>query len=292
MLVDWNDRLLSIRDQAELLKLNRTGLYYVPVLPSAWELELRRRIDELNTEFPYYGSRKITATLREEGFLVSRKKVQRLMVEMGLLSVYPRRRNLSEANPEHKKYPYLLREVTAAYPNHIWGTDITYVRLKGGWMYLTVILDWYSRYVISWSMSDQLTTDFVLEALEEALSKASPEIINSDQGSQYTSDDFREVLESNGIKISMDGRGRCMDNIFIERLWRSVKYEEVYLKSYKTLPEARLALKEYFEFYNDERPHQSLDYRTPSEVHFLDNGVEGDPQNTGAIFLNSAASWS
>jgi putative transposase len=224
--IDWNDRLLSIQDQAGLLNLNRTGLYYVPVSPTEWELELRRRIDKLNTDFPYYGSRRITAVLREESFYVSRKRVQRLMAEMGLLSVYPRRRNLSEGNPEHKKYPYLLRGITAEYPNHIWGTDITYIRLKGGWMYLTVILDWYSRYVLSWAMSDQLTTDFVLEALEKALSKASPEIINSDQGSQYTSNAWVESIlhQSPKTRISMDGRGRCMDNIFTERFWRSYKF--------------------------------------------------------------------
>jgi len=149
--------------------LHRTGLYYKPALPSEWELELRKRIDKLNTDFPYYGSRKIAVTLGREGFLVSRKRVQRIMADMGLMSVYPRRRNLSEANPEHRKYPYLLRGITASYPNHIWGTDITYVRLKGGWMYLTVILDWYSRYVVSWAMSEQLTTDFVIDALEKAL---------------------------------------------------------------------------------------------------------------------------
>jgi putative transposase len=225
LLIDWEDKHLSIREQAELLRLNRTGLYYVPASPTAWELELRKRIDRLNTEYPYYGSRKIATALWEEGFPVSRKRVQRLMEEMGLLSVYPRRRNLSEANPEHKKYPYLLRGVTAAYPNHIWGTDITYVRLKGGWMYLTVILDWYSRYVISWAMSEQLTTDFVIEALEMALSKCFPEIINSDQGSQYTSQVWVESIigRSSHILISMDGRGRCMDNIFTERFWRSYK---------------------------------------------------------------------
>jgi len=273
-LIDWNDCLLPIRVQAELLGLNRTGLYYVPVLPTAWELELRRRIDELNTNFPYYGSRKITAILGEEGFLVSRKKVQRLMAEMGLLSIYPRRRNLSEANPEHRKYPYLLRGVTALYPNHIWGTDITYVRLKGGWMYLTVILDWYSRYVVSWTMSDQLTTGLVLEALEKALSKALPEIINSDQGSQYTSNAWVERIlrQSSGIRISMDGRGRCMDNIFTERFWRSYKYEEVYLKEYESPRECRRGASEYIEHYNHCRPHQALKNRTPYKV-FSERGL-------------------
>ena len=267
-LIDWNDRLLTIHDQAELLRLNRTGLYYAPTSPTAWELELRKRIDRLNTDYPYYGSRKIAAALRNAGFLVSRKRVQRLMAEMGLLSVYPRRKNLSEANPEHRKYPYLLRGITAAYPNHIWGTDITYVRLKGGWMYLTVNLDWYSRYVVSWTMSDQLTTDFVIEALEMALSKATPKIINSDQGSQYTSNAWIESILRHGseIQISMDGRGRCMDNIFTERFWRSYKYEEVYLKEYETPRDCRRGAAEYIEHYNHCRPHQALRNKTSYKV--------------------------
>jgi len=273
-LIDWDDQFLTIRDQAELLRLNRTGLYYVPVSPTAWELELRCHIDKLNTGFPYYGSRKIATVLGEQGFLVSRKKVQRLMAKMGLLSVYPRRRNLSEGNPEHKKYPYLLRGVKAEYPNHIWGTDITYVRLKGGWMYLTVILDWYSRYVVSWTMSEQLTTDFVIEALEIALSKGSPEIINSDQGSQYTSQAWIErILRRGGeTRISMDGRGRCMDNIFTERFWRSYKYEEVYLKEYETPRECRRGTAEYIEHYNHSRPHQALKNKTPYKV-FTERGL-------------------
>jgi putative transposase len=268
VLIDWNERILSIQEQAELLRLNRTGLYYVPVSPTAWELELRRSIDRLNTDYPYYGSRKIAAALREEGFLVARKRVQRLMAEMGLLSIYPRRRNLSEANPAHKKYPYLLRGVTARYPNHIWGTDITYVRLKGGWMYLTVILDWYSRYVLSWSMSEELSTDFVIEALEKALMKRQPEIINSDQGSQYTSKVWEESIRrrSPEIRISMDGRGRCMDNIFTERFWRSYKYEEVYLREYETPRDCRRGTGEYIEHYNYRRPHQALKNKTPYKV--------------------------
>jgi putative transposase len=267
-LIDWKNQLLSIREQAELLKLNRTGLYYVPASPTEWELELRRRIDRLNTDYPYYGSRKIAAVLGEEGFLVSRKRVQRLMAEMGLLSVYPRRQSLSKANPEHKKYPYLLRGVTAGYPNHIWGTDITYVRLKGGWLYLTVILDWYSRYVISWSMSEELSTDFVVEALEKALMKSQPEIINSDQGSQYTSKKWVESIlrRSPEIRISMDGRGRCMDNIFTERFWRSYKYEEVYLREYETPRDCRRGTAEYIEHYNHGRPHQALKNKTPYKV--------------------------
>jgi putative transposase len=252
-LIDWDGRPLPIRDQAELLKLNRTGLYYVPAPPTAWELELRRRIDKLNTDYPYYGSRKISAALGGEGFLVSRKRVQRLMVEMGLLSIYPRQRNLSKANPAHKKYPYLL---------------------KGGWMYLTVILDWYSRYVVAWSMSQELTTDFVIEALEMALSKASPDIVNSDQGSQYTGHAWTESILrlSAETRISMDGRGRCMDNIFTERFWRSYKYEEVYLKEYETPRECRRGAAEYIDHYNNSRPHQALKNKTPYKV-FTERGI-------------------
>lgn len=274
LLVDWENRLLTIQEQAELLGLNRTGLYYVPVPTTERELKLRRCIDKLNTDYPYYGSRKIAAALCNEGCIVSRKTVQRLMCEMGLLAIYPRRRNLSEANPEHKKYPYLLKGVTAAYPNHIWGTDITYVRLKGGWMYLTVILDWYSRYVVSWAMSEQMTTELVLEALEAALSKGSPAIINSDQGSQYTSVAWTEMISRSApdIQISMDGRGRCMDNIFTERFWRSYKYEEVYLKEYETPRECRRGAAEYIAHYNNQRPHQALKNRIPYKV-FTERGL-------------------
>ena len=273
-MIDWNSQQPTVREQAELLLLNRTGLYYTPVARSALELELRKRIDRLNTDYPYYGSRKIAAALGRDGFLASRKRVQRLMADMGLLSVYPRRLNLSKANPEHRKYPYLLRGVTAAYPNHIWGTDITYVRLKSGWMYFTVILDWYSRYVISWTMSEQLTTDFVIEALEMAFLKALPQIINSDQGSQYTSNAWTERIynRSPGIQISMDGRGRCMDNIFTERFWRSYKYEEVYLREYESPRDCRRGAAKYIEHYNNSRPHQALKNRTPYQV-FTERGL-------------------
>jgi len=211
---------------------------------------------------------------------------------MGIEAIYPKPK-LSKPDDSQPKYPYLLKGLEIKAPNQVWCSDITYIPTERGFVYLTVILDWHSRYVLSWEVSNSLESSFCIKALKRAIARhGKPDIFNSDQGSQYTSVGFREVLESNGIKISMDGRGRCMDNIFIERLWRSVKYEEVYLKSYETLPEARLALKEYFEFYNKERPHQSLDYRTPLEVHFPDNGVADDPQNTGAIFLNFAASWS
>ena len=257
-----------------MLKLNRTGLYYHPKALTKEDLTLRASIDQLNTDYPYYGSRKIAAVLRHVGIEVSRKKVQRLMHEMGILSVYPvKKLNLSANRTEYKKYPYLLRGVEALYPNHIWGTDITYVKLRGGWMYLTVILDWYSRYVLSWSMSDTLETSFVLEALSAAFTKGCPRIINSDQGVQYTSRAWSEKIaeKSVNIGISMDGRGRCMDNIFTERFWRTYKYEEVYLKEYETPRDCRRETGKYIEHYNNNRPHASLKYKTPGEVYIEGN---------------------
>jgi putative transposase len=271
-LIDWEERNLTITEQAALLKLNRTGLYYHPVTPTEEELSLKAAIDRLNTEYPYYGSRKLAVVLRRGGFEVSRKKVQRLMQEMGLLSIYPvKKPNLSGNVAEHKKFPYLLRGVEALYPDHIWGTDITYVRLKGGWMYLTVIMDWYSRYILSWSMSDNLGTDFVIETLEAAFKTGHPRIINSDQGVQYTSTAWYEriVEENRDIAISMDGRGRCMDNIFTERFWRTYKYEEVYLKEYESPRECRRDTSRYIEHYNNYRSHMALGNKTPAETYFV-----------------------
>jgi putative transposase len=269
-LIDWEEKTLTITGQAALLKLNRTGLYYSPAEPTEEELKLRAAVDRLNTDNPSYGSRKIAATLRNGGWCVSRKKVQRLMREMGLAAIYPSRKlNLSANRIEHQKFSYLLRGVEASHPNHIWGTDITYVRLKGGWMYLTVILDWYSRYVVSWSMSDTLATDLVLEALDGAFLLGRPQIINSDQGVQYTSAAWRERIatESVDIAISMDGRGRCMDNIFTERFWRTYKYEEVYLKDYESPRVCRKETARYIEHYNNRRPHAALEDKTPAEVY-------------------------
>jgi putative transposase len=270
-LIDWEEKSLTITAQAALLNLNRTGLYYCPVSLTEEELKLRAAIDRINTDYPYYGSRKIAAVLRRGGFEVSRKKVQRLMHEMGLLSIYPvRKLNLSANSVEHEKFPYLLRGVEALYPTHSGGADITYVRLQGGWMYLAVILDWYSRCILSWSMSDNLAADFVIEALEGAFTKGWPRIINSDQGVQYTSRAWSERIEKEdkGIEISMDGRGRCMDNIFTERFWRSYKYEEVYLKEYESPRVCREETARYMEHYNNYRPHGALKNKTPSEVYF------------------------
>lgn len=265
--MDWENREFPLSMQSELLGLNRVGLYYVPAPLSEEELLLRRRIDEIHTSYPCYGSRRMQAVLSRGGLTVSRKRVQRLMGDMGLMAIYPGPR--LSAGGESPKFPYLLRGVDIDHPNHTRGTDVTYVRLKGGFMYLTVFLDWYSRYVVSWAFSDSLAAGFVVEALEDAFRIARPRIINSDQGSQYTSNLYidRIRFESGDIGISMDGRGRCMGNIFTERFWRSYKQEEVYLKEYESPREARRSTAEYMMHYNFNRPHQSLNYRTPREVY-------------------------
>lgn len=253
--------------QCGLLELSRSTFYYQPVGEDAYNLRLMRLIDEQFTKRPFYGVPRMTAGLRRMGYGVNPKRVRRLMREMGLEAIYPKPR-LSAAGPDHKVYPYLLKDVTVDRPDQVWATDITYVRLTRGFVYLLAILDWYSRYVISWELSTTLDTGFCLEALRRALQCSKPEIFNTDQGPQFTSLDFTGLLEDVGIKVSMDGRGRVYDNIFVERLWRSVKYEEVYLHDYQTVPAARAQLLDYFEFYNTERPHEALGYRTPEEVYF------------------------
>jgi putative transposase len=247
-------------------------------------------IDRIYTERPYYGSRRITKQLNRlpEWRDVSRKRVSRLMKRMGIEAIYPKPR-LSRPDKDHGKYPYLLKGVTIERPNQVWSSDITYVPTAKGFVYLVAIIDWHSRYVLSWEVSNSMESSFCIKAIERAISKyGTPEIFNSDQGAQFTDHRFTEVLERNGIRISMDGKGRCLDNVFVERLWRSVKYEEVYVKGYETLPDARAGLREYFRFYNDARLHQSLDYKTPSEV-YLTPGRDGLPPETGAISLKSVA---
>jgi putative transposase len=224
-----------------------------------------RLIDEQYTSCPYYGSRRMTAWLARQGHLVNRKRVQRLMGLMGLEAVYPRPR-LSAGGP-HKVYPYLLRGVPIERPDQVWSADITYVPMAAGFMYLAAVIDWYSRYVIAWRLSNALDGSFCLEMLEEALGLGRPEVFNTDQGVQFTAEAFTGRLLSAGVAVSMDGRGRCLDNVFVERLWRTVKYEELYLRCYETVPELRAGLLRYFPFYNEERLHQSLDYRTPAEVY-------------------------
>jgi len=257
---------LSLKTQAELLSLSRASLYYQPARPSAEEIAIKHRIDELYTAHPFYGSRKIRALLKPE-WLINRKRVQRYMREMGLAGICPGP-HLSQPAPGHQIYPYLLRHVTASYPNHIWGIDITYIRMVHGWLYLVAILDWFSRYVVSWELDQTLELPFVLAAVDRALAQAQPVICNSDQGSHFTSPQYLDRLRAVEAQISMDGRGRALDNIFTERLWRSVKYEEVYLNEYLNPREARQGLTRYFHFYNYERPHQALDYLTPAQVYF------------------------
>lgn len=234
--------------------------------PSPQELALKHRIDELYTDRPYYGVRRITAQLRREGMLVNHKAVARHMREMGLAAICPGP-NLSKRAQQAAIYPYLLRNVRAERPNQIWGIDITYVRLRGGWMYLVAVLDFFSRYIVSWELDQTLAQPFVMAAVERALECATPVIWNSDQGSHFTSPQYTSVLLAAGVQISMDGRGRALDNIFVERLWRSVKYEEVYLHDYANPREARRSLRQYLWNYNHTRPHQALAYRTPAEVY-------------------------
>jgi len=229
---------------------------------------IKHQIDEIYTECPFYGSRRIAAQMCHEGILINRKAVQRHMREMGIAGICPGP-NLSKRNAEHRVYPYLLRNVTASYPNHVWGVDITYIRLTGGWMYLVAVLDWFSRYVVSWALDQTLEMPFVLEATQQALAQARPVIWNSDQGSHFTSPQYTQLLLAADVQISMDGKSRAMDNIFTERLWRTVKYEDVYLKGYTTPREARQGLARYFEFYNNRRVHQSLDYQTPAYVYYM-----------------------
>ena len=228
---------------------------------------IKHRIDEIYTDCPFYGSRRIAAQMCQDGILINRKAVQRHMREMGIAGICPGP-NLSKRNAEHRVYPYLLGNVTASYPNHVWGVDITYVRLTGGWMYLVAVLDWFSRYVVSWALDQTLEMPFVLEAVQRALAQARPVIWNSDQGSHFTSPQYTQLLLAAGVQISMDGKSRAMDNIFTERLWRTVKYEDVYLKGYTTPREVHQGLARYFEFYNNRRLHQSLDYQTPAEVYY------------------------
>lgn len=261
------DGPISIRQQCELLGKNRSSLYYKSIEVDAETLLLMQLIDEEYTKHPFYGSRRMRVYLRSLGHDVNRKRVQRLYCLMGLEAVYPKPK-LSKRNVDHKVYPYLLRGVAINHCNQVWSADITYIRLKNGFVYLVAIIDWYSRYVIDWQLSTTLDADFCQEVLTRALLHGKCEIFNTDQGSQFTSDGFTKLLQDSGIKISMDGKGRALDNIFVERLWRSVKYEAVYPGQWETVKVARNGLKEYFEFYNRERPHQSLGYKTPAEIYF------------------------
>lgn len=264
--IEGNHPQISQRRQCQLLEVSRSGLYYEARPDSEESLRLLRLLDEQYTRTPFYGIRRMTAWLRQQGEGVNHKRVARLMRRMGLEAIYPKPR-LSDPARGHRIFPYLLRGVKITRPNQVWSTDITYIRMKQGFVYLMAILDWYSRYVVAWEVSVSLDLNFCLTALEWALKTVCPEIFNTDHGAQFTSHEFTGRLQAQDIAISMDGRGRALDNIFVERLWRSVKYEEVYLKDYETVPQAISSLSNYFRFYNHERLHQSLGYRTPAALY-------------------------
>lgn len=278
--MDWIDdaEKLPLSRQCELAEVPRATVYRrrtakVPEDADVEDLELCRLIDEEYTRRPFYGSRRMVVFLGAAGHMVNRKRVQRLMRSMGLAGMAPGP-NTSRSHPEHKVYPYLLRGVPVTRPNHVWSTDITYIRLARGFAYLVAVIDWYSRKVLSWRLSNSMDASFCVDCLEDALREhGRPEVFNSDQGSQFTSKAFTDVLKREGVGISMDGRGRALDNIFVERLWRNVKYEDVYLKGYANMTELMVGLAQYFAFYNAERPHQSLGYQTPASVYH--SGIGG-----------------
>ena len=269
---------LSVTRQCKLVGVSRSSVYYRPVGQSGEDLELTSLIDRQYLDRPYYGSRRMSVYLKGQGHKVNRKRVQRLMRLMGIEALY-RRPNTSKPSQQHKVYPYLLRGLDIDRVDQVWSSDITYIPMARGFIYLVVVMDWYSRCVLSWRLSNTLDADFCVDALEDALSKGRPEIFNTDQGSQFTSEAFTGLLLNNGIRISMDGKGSYMDNIFVERLWRSVKYEEVYLKAYDNVREAKDSIDAYMEFYNSERPHQALGYRTPAQVY---HAAQNQASETGA----------
>jgi len=258
---------LSISRQCELLKINRSSYYFQPASEDMEDLEIMRLIDEEYMRHPFYGSRKFVPYLKDKGYVVNRKRVQRLMRKMGISAIYPKP-NLSKPGKNHKVYPYLLRDLSIERSNQVWSTDITYIPMKGGFVYLTAVIDWHSRFVLSYELSNTLDTTFCINALRSALKINTPSIFNTDQGVQFTSSAFTSVLKENDIKISMDGKGRCIDNIFIERLWRSVKYELIYLNEFESVHELYEALRIYFLFYNEERYHQALNNQKPKEIYF------------------------
>lgn len=266
-LIEPGHQQVSIRRQCELLGLARASYYYQAASESPLNLELMRKIDEQYLKTPFYGWPRMTDYLQKQGYQINHKRVQRLMQKMGLHAIYPRSRPKTERH-NHKVYPYLLNGIDIVRPNQVWSTDITYIPLKNGFMYLVAVIDWYSRYILAWELSNTLDGHFCQVALQQALGQGRPQIFNTDQGVQFTATDFTRILELAHIQISMDGRGRALDNIFIERFWRSLKYEDIYLWDYASGPDLLAGLQRYFTFYNLERPHQSLDYRTPADVHF------------------------
>ena len=267
-MVDWSDTDIPITAQANLLSINRTTLYYQPRLPSSEDLAIKRNIDEIYTAHPEFGYRRIRAWLaRYNDIHINHKTVLRHMQQMGIQAIYPRQQT-SRPNPHHTIYPYLLKGIRIKYPNHVWSIDITYIPIRSSWLYLTAIIDWYSRYVIAWMLDDTMDIGFVLETSRNALQMGTPAIMNSDQGSDFTSSQYIKIFLDAGCKISMDHRGRAYDNIFIERLWRTVKYENVYPREYESPRQARIGINEYMKYYNEKRLHQSLHYNTPQEIYF------------------------
>ena len=266
--------MLSIVRQCELLGISRSGWYYEPKdSETAEDLKIKREIDTIYTKFPYYGVRKMTKELKKRKFQVGKKHVRTLMREMGIEAIYPKPK-LSLNGKDHIRFPYLLKDLKVTKPNQVWGTDITYIRLRGGFVYLVAVMDWYSRFVVGWELSNTLSVDFCIQAFENAFTISIPEMVNSDQGVQFTSAEYINLLTNKNIRISMDHRGRCFDNIFVERLWRTVKYEEVYLKEYESVADARASLRGYFQLYNFERIHEALRYETPASVYFNNQGLD------------------
>jgi len=266
-MIDKDHLKLSVREQSQLLDLTRSTLYYRPKEPDPLEETLKREILTQYLATPFYGARKMIIHLRRLGHEVGRKLVRRLMNALGIRAIFPKP-NLSKRRQDHKVYPYLLGGLTIDRPNHVWATDITYIPTPGGHVYLVAILDWASRKVLSWRLSNTLSTQFCLESLDEALERyGKPEIFNTDQGCQFTSEDFTDRLKGAGIAISMDGKGRCLDNIIVERFWRSLKYEMIFLQEFTTMAELRVRIARYMDFYNNERPHQTHDYETPAAVY-------------------------
>lgn len=274
---------MSVREQCRLLDVRRSTVYYEPRGPQASDLTVMRRLDEQYTATPFYGVERMTAALRRAGIRIGHNRVRRLLRRLGLEAIYPKPRLSVPGGPAHRIYPYLLRGLRIERPNQVWSADITYIRLRQGFVYLMAVLDWFSRYVVSWSLSTTLEAWFCVQALRAALRTARPAIFNTDQGSQFTCGEWLGELTQAGVAISMDGRGRAFDNIFTERLWRSVKYEEVYPKDYGDVDEARRSLDEYFRLYNQDRLHQALGYRTPAEVHFGVPADEGGGANGRSI---------
>ncbi|WP_422120685.1 IS3 family transposase [Koleobacter methoxysyntrophicus] len=270
-MVEKDSKEITVKRQCELLDINRTSIYYTPVPISPEEIEIKHKIDEIYTRWPTYGYRRITAMLKRYGYEINRKRVRRYMREMGIYGICPGP-NLSKRNKQHHTYPYLLRNLPIERPNQVFGIDITYIRMKHGWMYLVALIDWHSRYIVSWELSQTLEKSFVLTAVRKGLITGKPEIINSDQGSHFTCNDYIDLLKENNIKISMDGKGRATDNAITERFFRSLKYEKIYRMEYETPRQVRQGITEYIDEYNYERPHQSLGYKTPAEVYFGEIG--------------------